>query len=80
MIFYGEKQKSMLDEEQTVPDAIDTDDLDSDGDECDETSMTGTRMRICLRAFAPARAMMRWTISSISIVISCAPKRVPTFS
>ena len=38
MIFYGEKQKSMLDEEQTVPDAIDTDDLDSDEDECDETS------------------------------------------
>ena len=38
MIFYGEKQKSMLDEEQTVPDAIDTDVLDSDEDECDETS------------------------------------------
>ena len=38
MIFYGDKQKSMLDEEQTAADAIDTDELDADEDESDETS------------------------------------------
>ena len=39
MIFYGDKQKSMLDEEQAVPDELETGDLDAEEEELDESSI-----------------------------------------